>query len=192
MIGSNISARGNNFQIPIHGLLLNAEAINALMQSEDAHDRLFRIGADGTREPAFDGAVIAIQNKFKNAKVTIKAAGATVPLILKPATISAIKLSPLPSGSEIEMSCTVLGEPSEDVSVNILALLEKNCTIAILNGRHEAKEAGQQEFPLEGVADPIGGVEVEGEGEEDEKPSRMARKIAVSEAKKKRGRKDVH
>ena len=62
VIGSNISARGNNFQIPIHGLLLNAEAINALMQSEDAHDRLFRIGADGTREAcaAKVGAAVAM------------------------------------------------------------------------------------------------------------------------------------
>lgn len=193
--------------ISIGGIVLFPKDICKMYNDEEAHNRLFK-RTDAGLVPAFPGSLIRITEIFKGAKVTIQTSSMKEPLILKPATVKEIWLEAQDAGGQVIMSCKILGAPPDDAKVNPLHMVDKKCTIAILNGALAEKDDRQTEMNLEG-AEPAEGDEGEdGDGQETEaereereataqatgdEPSGMARKIARAEAAKKRAkRKQAH
>lgn len=183
--------------IPVRGILLFERDIIQMYNDEEAHSRLFTGGRSAALEPAFPNTVFVITDKFKGAKVTLKADTMEEALILKPATVENIRLTCEDAGGHIIMSCTIKGAPADDVSVDILKMLNRKCTIAILNGSVAPKGAAdeadenQGELPLdEGGPGEDEDQQTTAEREEAEATeSVIGRQIRASEAKKKRASK---
>lgn len=131
--------------VPLSGLILDEGDVNRMFGQADAHSRMFRQENDMLM-PALRGAEIALHDKFKGAKVTIKAGA--LGLKLAPANVSRIRLEPLPGGV-VALSCTVSGAP--EGTVDVLGLLNADCTASILGGEIAARDnENQDELPLAG------------------------------------------
>lgn len=160
--------------IPVSGILLDAGELAVLLQDGAAHESFFTNARSKHPEPRFLDVlpVLNLQGKFEDAKVTL-AAGRNQAVILKPAKVSKIRLEPQVGGLTA-MSCTVQGNP--DDHTDVLDMLNKSCTIAILNAKLEDRD-DEPELPL-----GPGGVTMGEEAGAAEKPRR---------APKKRERKDI-
>lgn len=180
--------------IPIKDIVLFAKDLIAIYADEDAHSRLFKTDPETKIVvPAFSDTILYITNKFKGAKVTLQADTMDKPLILKPYTVDNIVLVSTESSGLIEMSCTLKGAPADDDNVNVLRMLNRKCTISILNGSVVVKaakeEVDENQVPLdlgEGGPDDeseSGGTAVERE-EEEATLSATGRKIARTESKR--------
>lgn len=192
--------------LSVGGILLFAKDLIAMYNDEDAHNRLFTSRGGAGLVPAFPGTILLLTEIFKGAKVTLQTVDMTKALILKPATIKDIALVAQDAGGHVLMACKILGAPPEGDSVNPLHMLNKKCTIAILNGALATKDDKQGELPLdEGgpqvSVDSKGDVhnesmtDLEREEEEatraatDVPEGRISRQIRRSEAKGKRASK---
>jgi hypothetical protein len=189
--------------IPIREIALFSKDICAIYNDPDAHSRLFTSERNkGVLEPAFTDTIMTITNKFKGAKVTLKTDTMEEALILKPATVENIVLTPQDAGGLVVMSCTIKGAPADDANVNVLHMLNRKCTIAILNGSVVVKSAKDQvdeaqgELPLDeggpapeepdyAAADDEG-QQTAAERDEEEGMSGIGRKVASSAAQKAR------
>jgi hypothetical protein len=183
-------------------MILTEEEFCALMQDAHAYEAFFTNERSQVMEPRFPGMEpIVISDKFEGAKATIKCEDAEESLVLKPATIGSIVIMPL--GGQATMKCMISGVP--DVHLQTLTLLNKRCTVSILNGALADRDEKQKDLPLAGggpnVADPESD---DGEGDADDSPdnettlaevqreeneateSAIGRQIRGSEAKKKR------
>lgn len=204
-IGAGIPTRterhGNDevgaLTIPVRGILLFEKDVIQMYNDPDAHSRLFTGARSAALEPAFPNTVLMITDKFKGAKVTLKADTMEDALVLKPATVENIRLVCEDAGGHVIMSCTIKGAPADDVTVDILKMLNRKCSIAILNGsvapkgaKEEADE-NQGELPLdEGGPGDEEGQQTEVEQEETEATeSAIGRQIRGSETRKKRATK---
>lgn len=136
--------------LSVGGILLFAKDLISMYNDEDAHNRLFTGKGGAGLVPAFPGTILLLTEIFKGAKVTIQTVDMPKPLILKPATIKDIALVAQDAGGHVLMACKILGAPPEEDPVNPLHMLNKKCTIAILNGALAAKDDRQLEAPLEG------------------------------------------
>jgi hypothetical protein len=189
--------------IPIGGIVLTPEEFCALMRDPHAYEAFFTNERSAVMEPRFTGMTeIPIDDVFEGAKVTIAPQDTDKPLILKPAKIGSIVITPV--GSQPIMKCMVSGAP--DIHLETLTLLNKKCTISVLNGALAEKDDRQKELPLPGGGPEVG-VETDGEvknitladveREEDEATrhatdapeSRISRQIRLSELKSKRASK---
>lgn len=131
--------------IPIQNILLDAGELGVLMNEPTAHERLFRTDRSKHAEPAFMNVKpMVIDGKFEDAKVTIFREGAD-PLILKPAKVASIKLTPQVGGLTA-MTCTVQGNPTDHVDV--LELLNAKIRVSILNGKVFEADQSETELPL--------------------------------------------
>lgn len=181
--------------VPVGGIILTEEEFCALMQDPHAYEAFFTDERSQVMEPRFPGMdPITISDKFEGARATIKPEDADEPVVLKPATIGSIVVTPV--GGQAVMKCMVSGVP--DVHLQTLTLLNKRCTISILNGALADRDEKQKDLPLAG-----GGPNVEpaaaGDGDDDgptlgdaqreedaATESAIGRQIRASEAKKKR------
>jgi hypothetical protein len=208
-IGAGIPTRterhGNDqvgaLTIPLKNILLFEKDVIQMYNDPDAHSRLFTGSRSAALEPAFPNTVLHITDKFKGAKVTLKADTMEEALILKPATIENIQLVCEDAGGHIIMSCTIKGAPADDVRVDILKMLNRKCTIAILNGSVTAKGAAEVEEENQGELPLDEGGPGPDEGSDDGQTtavdreeaaateSATGRKIRQSEAKAKRASK---
>ncbi len=137
--------------LSVGGILLFAKDLIAMYNDEDAHNRLFTGKGGAGLVPAFPGTILLLTEIFKGAKVTLQTVDMTKALILKPATIKDIALVAQDAGGHVLMACKILGAPPEDdgVDVNPLHMLNKKCTIAILNGALASKDERQKELALD-------------------------------------------
>lgn len=192
--------------LSVGGILLFAKDLIAMYNDEDAHNRLFTSRGGAGLVPAFPGTILLLTEIFKGAKVTLQTVDMTKALILKPATIKDIALVAQDAGGHVLMACKILGAPPEGDSVNPLHMLNKKCTIAILNGALATKVDKQGELPLD-EGGPQVSVDAKGdvhnesmtdlEREEEEATraatdvpeGRISRQIRRSEAKGKRASK---
>lgn len=192
--------------LSVGGILLFAKDLIAMYNDEDAHNRLFTSRGGAGLVPAFPGTILLLTEIFKGAKVTLQTVDMTKALILKPATIKDIALVAQDAGGHVLMACKILGAPPEGDSVNPLHMLNKKCTIAILNGALATKDDKQGEIPLD-EGGPQVSVDAKGdvhnesmtdlEREEEEATraatdvpeGRISRQIRRSEAKGKRASK---
>lgn len=192
--------------LSVGGILLFAKDLIAMYNDEDAHNRLFTSRGGAGLVPAFPGTILLLTEIFKGAKVTLQTVDMTKALILKPATIKDIALVAQDAGGHVLMACKILGAPPEGDSVNPLHMLNKKCTIAILNGALATKDDKQGELPLD-EGGPQVSVDAKGdvhnesmtdlEREEEEATraatdvpeGRISRQIRRSEAKGKRASK---
>lgn len=187
--------------IPVGGIILTPEEFCALMRDPHAYEAFFTDERSAVMEPRFPGMTeIPIDDVFEGAKVTIAPQDTDEALILKPAKIGSIVVTPI--GGQPILRCMVSGAP--DIHLQTLTLLNKKCTISILNGSLAEKDDRQKEIPFEGGGPEVG---VDGEGkvnnltladvkrEEDEATAaattdvpegRISRQIRGSEAKKAR------
>jgi hypothetical protein len=165
--------------IPLSAIFLEKDEVNNLLQDPDAYDALYTEDRSKQLEPRFlTIEPIRLSDKFTGARVTISVngAGEGTDLVLKPAKISKIALSPQVGGLTL-MSCTVQGNPSDHTDV--LALLNLKCRVQILGANLE-ETAAEPELPLDHkdqAAEPAA----------DTSPySGMGRKIAATSKKKAR------
>jgi hypothetical protein len=183
--------------IPVSGIILNDEEFNTLMQDPHAMEAFFTDERSQVMEPRFPGLPIEPPAKFENAKATITVEDADEPLVLKPATIGSIVITPV--GGQPIMKCMISGVP--DVHLQTLTLLNKRCTISILNGSLADRDDKQKDLPLDGGGPNVAPAE-EGEGEVDPvtladakadeqaaTESVIGRQIRAAETKKKRASK---
>lgn len=133
--------------VPIGGIILTPEEFCALMQDPHAYEAFFTDERSQVMEPRFPGMdPITISDKFEGAKATIKPEDADEAVVLKPATIGSIVITPL--GGQPVMKCMVSGVP--DVHLQTLTLLNKRCTVSILNGALADRDEKQKDLPLAG------------------------------------------
>jgi hypothetical protein len=191
--------------IPVSGIILTEEEFCAIMLDPHAYEAFFTNERSKVLEPRFPGMdPISISDKFEGAKATLKIEDSDEPLILKPASIGSIVITPV--GGQAILKCMISGVP--DIHLQTLTLLNKRCTVAILNGALADRDEKQKDLPLAGGG-PNVSVEDDGEvtnetladveREEDDAPraatgddvpeGRISRQIRRSEAKKKRASK---
>lgn len=176
--------------IPFSGILLTDEELGVILQDEGAHDALFTSSRSKHPEPRFLGIEpLSISDKFKDSKVTFRPDNSEENIVLKPATIGSIFLFPMVGGLT-ELRCMISGAP--DGTIDVMGLLNRKCTISILNGKLADRSDGQEDLPLGpgGNPEPTEEELAAAEAEEAEATeSAMGRKIGRMEAKKKaRGR----
>jgi hypothetical protein len=143
--------------VPVGGIILTPEEFCALMQDPHAYEAFFTDERSQVMEPRFPGMdPITISDKFEGAKATIKPEDAEDAVILKPATIGSIVITPL--GAQPIMKCMISGVP--DVHLQTLTLLNKRCTISILNGALADRDEKQKDLPLAGGGPNVDGTDV--------------------------------
>src|SRR5579863_5425416 len=146
--------------VPITGIILTEEEFCTIMQDAHAFEAFFTDERSKVLEPRFPGMdPITISDKFEGAKATIKIEDSDEPLVLKPSTIGSIIITPM--GGQAILKCMVSGVP--DIHLQTLTLLNKRCTISILNGSLADRDEKQRELPVEG-----GGPNVAAPDEEDD------------------------
>jgi hypothetical protein len=168
LVGGSIVNRTQNhgkkekvpaISVPVSGIILTEEEFGALLQDPRAYEAFFTDERSQVMEPRFAGIdPITLSDKFEGAKATIKIEDAEEPFILKPATIGSIVITPM--GGQPVMRCMISGVP--DVHLQTLTLLNKRCTVSILNGALAERDDKQKDLPLGG-----GGPNVHAEGEDD-------------------------
>jgi hypothetical protein len=189
--------------IPVSAIILTEDEFCNIMRDPHAYEAFFTDERSQVMEPRFPGVDIILPWKFEGAKVTITPQDADEALILKPATIGGIVLSCI--GAQPFMKCMVSAVP--DVHLQTLLLLNKRCTISILNGSLADTDDKQKDLPLAGggpVVDgdepPDGPLATLGNGEGDGSPtlhdakqeeeqateSAIGRQIRAAEAKKRK------
>lgn len=188
--------------VPIGGIILTPEEFCALMQDPHAYEAFFTDERSQVMEPRFPGMdPITISDKFEGAKATVKPEDADEAVVLKPATIGSIVITPL--GGQPVMKCMISGVP--DVHLQTLTLLNKRCTVSILNGALADRDEKQKDLPLAGGGPNVddGGADTapddagdaaadaptlaQAKAEEDAATeSAIGRQIRKSEAKKRR------
>src|SRR5882672_6593975 len=132
--------------IPVGGIFLDAEELNAVLQNEGAHEALYTLERGAAPEPRFQNLKpLGISDKFQGAKVTITVDDRE-PLILKPAKVSKIHLEPQ-IGGLTAMTCTIQGNPGDHTDV--LEMLNAKCRISIVGGQVAEREREQPELDLE-------------------------------------------
>lgn len=175
--------------VPISGILLTPGELNDMLDDPTAHEHLYAQAGSGNAHTAPRWPVIAefpVDRKFKDAKATIKVDD--IECIMKPCTIDKIKLI-LQEGGLTAFSCTVKGAAPEHLDV--LALLNRKCTISILNAQVAVKDTNQGELPLEG-AEPTRSEEPEDDNDDDSPEDDSApsgRNVRHIFGKKRRGKK---
>lgn len=133
--------------VRVSGIVLREEEFCVLMRDPHAYEAFFTNERSAVIEPRFTGlSRIPVGDTFEGAKVTLEAEDADEPLILKPAKVSGIGVTPV--GSQPVMDCMISGAP--DVHLQTLTLLNKKCNISILNGALAEKDDRQRDLPLDG------------------------------------------
>lgn len=184
--------------IPVGGIVLTPDEFCSLMRDPRAYESFFTDERSAVMEPRFPGMTeIPIDDVFEGAKVTIAPQDTDKPLVLKPAKIGSIVITPI--GAQPIMKCMVSGAP--DIHLETLTLLNKKCTISILNGALAEKDDRQKDLPLEGDgpndsdAPPATLADARRDEDEatdaatdgnEEPESKIGRQMRAAEAKKKR------
>jgi hypothetical protein len=181
--------------VPVSGIILTEEEFCTILQDQNAFEAFFTDERSKVLEPRFPGIdPITLSDKFEGAKATLKIEDADEPLVLKPATIGSIVITPV--GGQPIMKCMISGVP--DVHLQTLTLLNKRCTVSILNGSLADRDEKQKDLPLSGGGPNLDGANGEDEADEttlakvnqeeqEATESVIGRQIRASEAKKKRG-----
>lgn len=148
--------------VPVGGIILTEEEFCALMQDPHAYEAFFTNERSQVMEPRFPGMdPITISDKFEGAKATLKCEDADEAVVLKPATIGSIVITPL--GGQPIMKCMISGVP--DVHLPTLTLLNKRCTVSILNGALADRDERQKDLPLPGGGPNVTEESAEAESE---------------------------
>lgn len=132
--------------IPLKGLLLSAEEINEILGDPGSHEALF--GGKGPNiTPRWEAIeYLPIAMKFQKAKVSFEVDG--VEFLMKPAKVHKIRLAPQ-EGGLTAMDCTVTG--SAPAHLDVLALLNRKCKVAIQGGELIDRDDNQPELPMPGA-----------------------------------------
>lgn len=183
--------------IPVTGIILTEEEFCTILQDPHAYEAYFTNERSKVMEPRFPGIdPITLSDKFEGAKATIKIEDNDEPLVLKPATIGGIVIMPV--GAQPIMKCMISGVP--DVHLQTLTLLNKRCTISILNGSLADRDEKQKDLPLAGGGPNVAPADEDEDDQEDAAPTRadadqdekeatesvISRQIRSSETKKRR------
>lgn len=189
--------------VPVAGIILTEQEFCAILQDANAYEAFFTDERSKVMEPRFPGIdPITLSDKFEGAKATIKIEDAEEALILKPATIGSIVIMPV--GGQPIMKCMISGVP--DVHLQTLTMLNKRCTVSILNGALADRDEKQKDLPLAGGGPNVeetaeADEDAEGEGgggftlaeaeqeEEEATESVIGQQIRASETKKRRASK---
>lgn len=135
-----------------------------MLGDAEAYECLFTRSRSKFTEPRFLGiADLVLNDEFVGGKVTIKPRTFEEAIIMKPAKVKNITLHL--KNDAISFDCMISGIPPEHTDT--LAMLNQECTVAILNGAMADRSDNQKDLPLEGgkVGKAPAG---EGEDEDDE------------------------
>jgi len=172
--------------IPIGGLFVNAEELQALTGALGAHDAFFVRDSSSGHVPRFSSIdSYALSHKFDGAQVRIN--GYDVPAVaFSKAKIKGIRLKPQIGGLTL-VSFTLQVNP-EKGAVDVPMLLNQTIQIAIKGADLETDPDNEPELPLDHSQDgaPIEPSDVERESDEEPELSNTGRKIAAHHLKKKR------
>lgn len=174
--------------IPLAGIVLNAEELAAVTDEETAAVGFFKMDGDQYVPRIIALDPVTLSHKFENA--TVKMSGGGLPVTTyKNAKIKGITLE-AQTGGMVLMSCTLQVNPENgDPSAQMLINAKISVTI---KAELEEEEAADPELPLDHQASAGEAVPMEGliptNPDIDETQSRMSRQINAHEAKKKRGR----
>ena len=173
--------------IPITGLLLNAEELGLVCDDPETHDRWYRTDKALGVVPAWQGVeVIHIEHKFENASVRMTGSS------IENATFGAAKIKGIRLARQVGgltlMSFTLQVNPENGIDVP--KLLNAKVSIGIKSAEFEMPENDEPELPLDHSQEEVEAAERE---EEEATESAIGRKIRQTETKKRRkARKDLN
>jgi hypothetical protein len=173
-----------------------------MLGDPEAYECLFTKSRSKFTEPRFLGIeALVITDEFVGGKVTIKPRTFEEAIIMKPAKVKGITLNLKNDG--ITFDCMISGIPPEHTDT--LAMLNQECTVAILNGALADRPDNQKDLPLEGgkIGKESGAEEDEEDEEEggetladaeaeEEEATRKVTGELPKKGKKKAARKRVH
>lgn len=172
--------------IPLAGIVLNAEELAAVTDEETAAVGFFKMDGDQYVPRIIALDPVTLSHKFENA--TVKMSGGGLPVTTyRNAKIKGITLE-AQTGGMVLMSCTLQVNPENgDPSAQMLINAKISVTI---KAELEEEEAADPELPLDhqasaGEAVPMGDLVPP---DPDEQESSIHRHIRANEAKKRRGR----
>jgi hypothetical protein len=167
-IGSSINTRSElhgeetvpAMDIPLEGIMLQPNELNALLNEPFAHSALF--DEKGThKEPIFrQFKPFVMKDKFEDATVSIELGLKQELITLQNVKLAKLTLTPMVGGLT-ELSLQVQCTPDLDLGIStLLAFLNKDADVEITVGKKAADAKDQPQLPLNTF----------GEGEQSEKP----------------------
>lgn len=148
--------------VAIKGIPLDATELGVILGDPQAYECLFTTERSKFTEPRFLGiADLVINDEFVGGKVTIKPRTFEDAIVMKPAKVKNITLHL--KNDAISFDCMISGIPPEHTDT--LAMLNQECTVAILNGAMADRSDNQKDLPLEGG---VVGKAAAGEAEDDD------------------------
>lgn len=160
-IGTNINVRTemNGDQpvpacdIPLKGVMLKKDELNALLGDEHAYDALY-LDVDGTPEPLFAKHFkpFALLDKFEGADVSLQLTDSEDAVELEDVKLANLKLEPQVGGLT-SLSLQVQATPDSEDMAAIIAFVDTQVHAAIAFGKRSEKDKRQGELPM-GEHDP--------------------------------------
>lgn len=134
--------------IPIDGIMLEAEELNALLDNPEAHQRLFISKTHGFEEPAIPQfGSHRMADKFEGARVKLHLGVKPTLLELEDVKLAKVTLEPKPGGMTA-MSLQVQATPGTKAIGQISAFMNHEISIEITDAARAKKSAKQDELPL--------------------------------------------
>lgn len=161
-LGSSINTRTQRHgeepvpacDIPIVGIMLEAEEVNAFLGDPKAHETFFT-EERGFIQPRFQQLrALTVKDKFEGAAVrlTLGMNGAGTGVQLEQATLASVTLEPL-SGGLTELSLTVQATPTGPQIGDLVMHLSREVSVEILDAKRAEKSTKQGELPINTPAD---------------------------------------
>lgn len=135
--------------IPIEGIMLEREELNALLDDPYAHDALFNHRSQGkVDEPIFRKfKALQFREKFEEGAVTFFVGMGAEKIELKSVKLARVTLDPQVGGLT-ELSLSVQCNPSADTVAQLFTYMNHDVEVEIAFGKKVAKGAKQVEMPI--------------------------------------------
>lgn len=162
-IGSSLNARNEKhgdedvpaLDIPLEGLMLTKEELNALLEDPYAHDALFNHRSKGkVDEPVFRKfKPLVYREKFEEAQVLLTVGlGADIEIEFKGVKLARVTLDPQVGGlteCSVQIQCT----PSAETVAQLWPYMNREVDCELSFGKKAVKAEKQKELPLNTFGD---------------------------------------
>jgi len=155
-IGNSINTRAEKHgdedvpacDIPLDGILLEREELNALLGDKAAHKSLFQYTKNAPDEPSFKAfKPFALKDKFEECSVTLLLGISEMELELTGVKLANIKLEPL-TGGQTALSLQVQTTCPVESMAQAIAFLNAEIEAEITFGKKTEKSTKQRELPM--------------------------------------------
>lgn len=156
-IGPSINARTEKhgdedvqaFDIPLDGVMLEKEELNALLEDPYAHDALFNHRGGGkVDEPIFRKfRALQFKDKFEEGEAVITVGLGSEEIRLKDVKLARVTLAPQVGGLTM-LSVQVQCRPSTDTIAKVLPYMNHEVEAEVSFGKKVVKSEKQRELPI--------------------------------------------